>query len=45
MLVGTEAGKSYTLSETRRILEAAGFGAFESLDVAVNSKLLIGRRG
>lgn len=43
MLVGTESGQSYTLSETRAILEHAGFGGFETIDVAMHSKLLVGR--
>lgn len=43
MLVGTEAGKSYTLAETRRMMAEAGFGDFETLEVAMNSRLLIGR--
>lgn len=43
MLVNTEKGKSYTLGETRAIMERAGFGAFKSIDVAMYSKLLAGK--
>ena len=44
MLVATEGGKSYTLTETREILERAGFGGFETVDVAMASRLLIARK-
>ena len=44
MLVGTEGGRSYTRSETMDTLRAAGFGAFEVVDVAVHSQVIIGHR-
>ena len=44
MLVGTESGKSYSVSETREILEKAGFSGFEVIEVASASKLLIARK-
>lgn len=43
MLLGTPGGKSYTLSETRDLLRAAGFGDFETLEVATHSRLLVAR--
>jgi hypothetical protein len=45
MLVGTEHGRSYTLNETREILERAGFGGFRTVEVAAASRLLIARKG
>lgn len=44
MLVGTEAGKSYTTAETRALLAAAGFGECRVEEVARASALLIARR-
>jgi len=44
MLVGTEQGKSYTLTETVEILTAAGFGDFQTVPVARASSLLMARR-
>lgn len=44
MLVGTENGRSYTLTETREMLDEIGFSDFETVDVAVASRLLIGRK-
>ena len=41
MLVNTEAGKSYTVSETKEILTEAGFGQFREIPVAMASRLLI----
>ncbi len=45
MLVGTEAGRSYTWAETKRLLEAAGFGEIRAVEVATASGVLIGRAG
>ncbi|MHB8077962.1 MAG: methyltransferase [Candidatus Krumholzibacteriia bacterium] len=45
MLVGTAAGRSYTLTETRRWLTEAGFGAIRAVDIATASGVLIGRAG
>lgn len=45
MLVGTEAGRSYTLTETGRRLADAGFGAIRAIDVATTSGVLLGRAG
>ena len=45
MLVGTAAGKAYTLAETEALLQQAGFGSFRAVDVATASRLLIARRG
>jgi len=44
MLVGTDGGKSYTLTETQEILAAAGFGDFQTVEVATASRLLIARK-
>ena len=44
MLVGTERGKSYTLTETKEILSEIGFGNFEKIDVAAASGLLIAKK-
>jgi ubiquinone/menaquinone biosynthesis C-methylase UbiE len=44
MLVATEAGKSYTLSETREILERVGFEDFDTVEVAAASRLLVARK-
>jgi len=44
MLVGTEQGRSYTLTETKEILERAGFGDFRTVAVAAASTLLIARK-
>ena len=41
MLVNTEAGKSYTVSETQEILKEAGFGQFREIPIAMASRLLI----
>lgn len=43
MLVGTEAGKSYTAQETEAILRQAGFGDFALIEVDPVSRLLVGR--
>lgn len=42
MLVNTEAGSTYTLSEYRRWLQGAGFRRVETADVGANSPLIIG---
>lgn len=44
MLVATEQGKSYTLSETRELLRRAGFGGFRAVEVAAHSRVLEARR-
>jgi hypothetical protein len=44
MLTGTEAGKSYTMTETQRILGQCGFGDFESVAIASHSSVLVGRK-
>ena len=43
MLVGTAAGKSYTLTETQALLRAAGFGDFTTVPVGAHSAVLVGR--
>ncbi len=43
MLIGTEAGKSYTYGETRALLERARFGDFRQMEIAPSSGLLIAR--
>ena len=43
MLMGTQGGKSYTLSETEEILQRCGFGNFKTIEVAAASKLLVAR--
>jgi ubiquinone/menaquinone biosynthesis C-methylase UbiE len=43
MLVGTEAGRSYTLRETQEMLSRVGFTDFQEVEVAAASKLLIAR--
>ena len=43
MLAGTQAGKSYTRTEVLRLLESAGFGGFEVVDVARESQVIVGR--
>jgi SAM-dependent methyltransferase len=45
MLVGTEAGRSYTFAETRRLLAQAGFSDLQQQDVATASAVIIGRKG
>jgi len=46
MLVASEGGKSYTESETRALMTAAGFSDIERLEVPVHSAILAGvRRG
>ena len=45
MLVGTEAGRSYTWTETKRLLAAAGFGEIRAVEVATASGVLTGRAG
>ena len=44
MLVNTECGKSYTLTETKDLLTQAGFGKFKTIEVAMASRLLIARK-
>ena len=44
MLVGTEQGRSYTLSETREMLTEMGFTDFRAIEVATASRLLIARK-
>ncbi len=44
MLVGTEGGRSYTLSETKAIMAAAGFGGFAEVPVGARSLVVIGTR-
>lgn len=44
MLVNTQSGRSYTLSESKASLERAGFGDFETIDVATASRFLVGRK-
>jgi hypothetical protein len=44
MLVGTEAGRSYTLRETQEMLSRAGFSGFRTVEVAAASQLLIARK-
>ena len=44
MLVGTEQGRSYTLSETRAMLEEMGFADFRAIEVATASRLLIAHK-
>ena len=44
MLVGTEQGRSYTLTETREMLEEMGFTDFRAIEVATASRLLIARK-
>lgn len=44
MLVGTEGGRSYTAGETREMMARAGFGGFATTEVAMHSKLLVGRK-
>ncbi len=44
MLVGTEGGKSYTLTETKAIMAEAGFGAFTEVPVGGRSLVVIGTR-
>jgi len=43
MLVGTEAGRSYTWTETKRLLAEAGFGEIRAVEVATASGVLMGR--
>ena len=43
MLVNTRKGKSYSRSEMTKLLAEAGFGDFETVDVARSSQLIIGR--
>jgi SAM-dependent methyltransferase len=45
MLVGTEAGRSYTWAETQRLLAEAGFGEIRAVEVATASGVLMGRAG
>ena len=45
MLVGTEAGRSYTWTETQQLLAEAGFGELRAVEVATASGVLIGRAG
>lgn len=44
MLVATEGGKSYTLRETREILEKTGFRDFQTVELSAASRLLIARK-
>lgn len=44
MLVNTEAGKSYARSEVMHLLEQAGFGRPEVVDVARYSQILVAKR-
>ena len=41
MLVNTKGGKTYTRGETFALLEQAGFGNFEVIDVATRSQVII----
>jgi SAM-dependent methyltransferase len=43
MLIGTEGGRSYTLSEVRAMAQAEGFARFETLEVGISSRLLVCR--
>ena len=43
MLVNTQGGKTYTLTETVGLLEKAGFGELEMVEVAKNSMVIVGR--
>lgn len=45
MLVGTEAGRSYTWTETKRLLAESGFGEIRAVEVATASGVLVGRAG
>ncbi|MBK7703568.1 MAG: methyltransferase [bacterium] len=44
MLVGTAGGKSYTLSEAKAIMAAAGFGDFTEAPVGGRSLVVVGTR-
>jgi predicted O-methyltransferase YrrM len=44
MLVNTEGGKSYTFTEMKDLLAQAGFGGPETVEIARNSMVIIGRR-
>ncbi len=42
MLVNTQDGRTYTRSETLNLLEEAGFGGFETIDIATHSQVIVG---
>jgi len=44
MLVNTEGGKSYTFTEIKDLLARAGFGSLETVEIASNSMVIVGRR-
>ncbi len=44
MLVNTEGGKSYTFTEMKELLARAGFGDLETVEIARNSMVIVGRR-
>ena len=44
MLVNTEGGKSYPLTEMQELLAEAGFKALEMVDIAHNSRVIVGQR-
>ncbi len=44
MLVNTEGGKSYTFTEMKDLLARAGFGSLETVEIARNSMVIVGRR-
>jgi len=44
MLVNTEGGKSYTFTEMKDLLARAGFGGLETVEIARNSMVIVGRR-
>ena len=44
MLVNTEGGKSYTFTEMKDLLAKAGFDDLETVEIARNSRVIVGRR-
>lgn len=44
MLVNTDAGRSYTLTETRQMLADADFGDLQVVDLQGDNRLLVGRK-
>jgi len=44
MLVNTEGGKSYTFTEMKDLLARAGFRGLETVEIARNSMVIVGRR-
>jgi ubiquinone/menaquinone biosynthesis C-methylase UbiE len=44
MLVNTEGGKSYTFTEMKDLLARSGFDGLETVEIARNSRVIVGRR-